>query len=177
MNHYHWPLEFKKVYEAAIDRYRAGTRDPGRLFLPIEQQFLDSIGATTQEIFDFVDDYCRYGEPAFETVLLITSARRDYFLTVQKGKRTGKMIDMDSLPSKREAVNGIEWLPRIIVKARAKLRGEMPLELMYGCGGDRPFLESMNIEPADFLRMVWAAEDDDQKIIKYVEENRAAAQD
>ena len=176
MNHYLWPLEFKKIYDAAVERYRAGTRDPGRLFLPIDQQFLDGIGATTQEMFDFVDDFCRFGEPPFETVLLITSARRDYFLTVQKGKRSGKLIDMDKLPGKREAINGIEWLPRIIQKARAKLAGEMPSELMYCCGGDRAFLEASNIAPADFLRMVWAAKEDDAKIVQYVEEHRAAAE-
>ena len=34
-------------------------------------------------------------------------------------------------------IDGIAWLPRILVKARLKLRGEMPADLMYGCGGDR----------------------------------------
>ena len=39
---------------------------------------------------------------------------------------------------------------------------------MYCCGGDRAFLKKVNIHPADFLRYVWAAHDDDQKIVGYV---------
>lgn len=80
---------------------------------------------------------------------------------------------MDSLPPKDEAVDGIEWLPRIISKARAKLRGEMPAELMFGCGGDRPFLRGVNIHPADFLREVWAAGGEDRRIIEFVKRQRS----
>ena len=68
---------------------------------------------------------------------------------------------------------GVAWLPRLIAKARAKLRGEMPGELMYGCGGDRAFLRRVNIHPADFLREVWSARDDDEKIIEYVKRSSA----
>jgi hypothetical protein len=57
----------------------------------------------------------------------------------------------------------------LIVKARAKLRGEMPTELMYGCGGDRAFLRKTGIHPADFLRVTWAAGEDDRKIVAYVQ--------
>ena len=45
---------------------------------------------------------------------------------------------------------------------------------MYGCGGDRPFLRSMNVELAEFLRMVWAFGDNDRAIIDYVKERAAA---
>jgi hypothetical protein len=44
---------------------------------------------------------------------------------------------------------------------------------MYSCGGDRKFLRSHDIHPADFLRAVWAAGDDDSKAAAYV--RRAAA--
>ena len=54
---------------------------------------------------------------------------------------TGHTVDMEQLPAKAAQVDGIAWLPRIIAKARAKLRGEMPPDLMYDCGGDRDFLE------------------------------------
>ena len=46
----------------------------------------------------------------------------------------------------------------------------MPDELMYGCGGDRAFLKKVQIHPADFLRTVWSARDDDHKIIAYVQQ-------
>jgi hypothetical protein len=60
-------------------------------------------------------------------------------------------------------------------KARAKLRGEMDPDTMYGCGGDRAFFAQHNVHPADLLRVTWAAEDDDQKIIDYVKGASAKA--
>ena len=168
MQNYTWPITLREIFNRAVQSYRSGNHKPATLFGEDDKAFLSAIGCTTQELFDFVEDFARYGEPEFETVLLITAARRDYFLVIQKGKPSGKVIDMDSLPAKSAKLAGMEWLPRIIVKARAKLRGEMPPELMYGCGGDRPFLRGVNIEPADFLRFVWSAGDDDQKIVDYV---------
>jgi hypothetical protein len=72
------------------------------------------------------------------------------------------------LPPKPAAVDGIPWLPRLIVKARAKLKGEMDPDTMFVCGGDRAFFEQHKLHPADFLRVTWAAGDDDRKIIDYV---------
>ena len=168
MQNYTWSIRFREIFEQAVLSFRSGNRKPATLFGDDEKAFLAAIGCTSQELFDFVEDFARWGEPSFEQILLVTAARRDYFLVVQKGKPTGKVIDMDSLPSKTAKVADTEWLPRIIVKARAKLRGEMPPELMYGCGGDRPFLKTVNVDLADFLRVVWAAGDDDQKVIEYV---------
>ncbi len=75
---------------------------------------------------------------------------------------------MDKLSPKSAQLGGIEWLPRIIEKAQAKLRGEMPPELMYGCGGDRAFLREHGIHAADFLREVWAAGNDTGRILDFV---------
>jgi hypothetical protein len=72
---------------------------------------------------------------------------------------------MEELPAKSAAVDGIAWLPRLLVKARLKLRGEMPDDLMYGCGGDRPFLRRMGTDLPEFLRWVRDAGDDDRKVI------------
>jgi hypothetical protein len=65
-------------------------------------------------------------------------------------------------------VDGIAWLPRLIAKARLKLRGEMPPDLMYGCGGDRPFLRSVNLTLPQFLELVRDAGNDDRRIIDAV---------
>ncbi len=66
-------------------------------------------------------------------------------------------------------MNGMAYLPRILAKARAKLRGELDSDLMFGCGGDRRFLKNHgDIHPADFLRQVWAAKEDDQKLAAWV---------
>ena len=173
MSEYDWPMKFREVYDAGTDRYRKGERNPHRLFSKSELEFLASIGCSAQEMFDFIDDLARYDEPVFETVLLTTAVRRDYFRLVQNGVPSGKQIDMDSLPAKTDKVDGIEWLPRLIEKARAKLRGEMPPDLMYGCGGDRPFLRNMNVELAEFLRMVWLCGDDDRRVVEYVKKRRS----
>lgn len=163
-----WAVDFHRLYDQAVEGYRNGIRRPEELFGQEETDFLRSIGCTAQEIFDFAEDKCRLGEPSFETVLLITSARRDFFLFVQDGKQTGHEVSMDSLPPKEAQLGGYAWLPRILVKARAKLRGEMPSDLMYGCAGDRAFLRPVNIHPADFLREVWAAGDDDERVLRFV---------
>lgn len=163
-----WPQGFRDVYDRAVTSYRAGVQTPDRLFNPEEIRFLASVGCSAQELFDFVEDYCRSGEPSYESVLLVTAIRRDYFLRVQGGKPSGTVASMDALPSKQAEVAGIAWLPRIIEKARIKLRGEMPPELMYGCGGDRPFLKSVNLELADFLALVRDCGDDTKRIVDTV---------
>ena len=174
MDNYHWAKTFGDHFADALDAYRAGKRDADSMFTPAVREFLKTIGATPQEIFDFVEDTFHGGEPGAETALLVTAVRREYFLTVQKGKPSASLIDMDKLPAKSAELAGIEWLPRIIEKAKAKLRGEMPPDLMYGCGGDRAFLREHGIHPADFLREVWAADQDVARVIDYVQ--RAAAE-
>jgi hypothetical protein len=175
MNNFDWSMEFRKVYEAGTRRYDAGEREPARLFSESETRFLASIGCKPQELFDFIDDRVRYGEPSYEVALLVAGVRRDYLHVEQNGVAAAREIDMDALPAKTDSVDGIEWLPRLISKARAKLRGEMPPDLMYGCGGDRPFLRGMNIDLAEFLHLVWRAGDDDRQIIEYVKRRRALA--
>jgi hypothetical protein len=173
VDNYNWPKDFRNLFEDGLDAYRAGQRDANSMFASGQPEFLDAIGATPQEIFDFVEDTFYGGEPGFETTLLITVVRREYFLGVQKGERSSRVIDMDKLPSKAADLGGIEWLPRIIGKAQAKLRGEMPPELMYCCGGDRAFLREHGIHAADFLREVWAAGDDTQRILDFVRKSAA----
>ncbi len=175
MNHYEWNRSFHQIHIHAVSRYQAGDRGAEGYFDKEQLSFLDSIGHTAQEIYDFAEDFCKSGEPDYDTALLVAAARRDYFLHVQQGKKSDKTISMDDLPPKTDAVEGIEWLPRILVKARVKLRGEMPPDLMYGCGGDRRFLKENGIHMADFLRVVWSAGDDDNKAISYVKKQKAAS--
>ncbi len=173
MDNYNWGRDFGAMFSDALEAYREGRRDALSLFGNAQREFLAALGATPQEIFDLVEDTFHGGEPGVETALLLTAVRREYFLSVQRGRPSGQMIDMESLPPKSAALEGIEWLPRIIAKAKAKLRGEMPPDLMYGCGGDRAFLREHGIHPADFLREVWAAGDDTARILDFV--RKAAA--
>lgn len=165
---YRWHHELKQLFVLALERYRAGERDPRRYFTVDQVDYLGGVGQTPQELFDFVEDHTKSGEPDWETVLLISAARRDYLLTVQQGERSKNVISMDDLPAKDAELDGIRWLPRIIAKAEAKLRGEMPPELMYDCGGDRNFFREHGLNPADFLRHVWSANGDRQKVVDYV---------
>jgi hypothetical protein len=71
-------------------------------------------------------------------------------------------------------MEGIPWLPRIIAKAEAKLRGEMDPDTMFGCGGDRAFCSKHHIHPADFLRVVWAARGDRNRVLQFVKTGKWA---
>ena len=166
-----WNDQFRQVYDRGVAAWKAGRKSPATMFGNEDSAFLATIGCTAQELFDFVDDGLRYGEPDFETTLAVAAIRRDYFLNVMKGKPTGRTVSMDSLPAKTAEVDGIAWLPRLIVKARVKLRGEMPADLMYGCGGDRPFLDDMNMNLPGFLKLVWECGDDDRRIINAVKKS------
>jgi hypothetical protein len=163
-----WEQQLRQVYDRGVAAWQAGQQSPGDMFSREDTAFLKTIGCTAQELFDFVDDGQRYGEPDFDTTLAVAAIRRDYFLNVMKGQSTGRTVSMDSLPAKTAEVDGIAWLPRLIVKARVKLRGEMPDDLMYGCAGDRPFLRQMNMDLPGFLKLVWQSGDDDRRIIDAV---------
>ena len=138
------------------------------MFTSVQSQALSSIGCSAQELFDFVEDAIRYGEPDYETALLVTAVRRDYFLNVLNAIQATCQVDMATLPPKSAQLGGIVWLPRAIEKAKAKLRGEMPPDLMYTCGGDREFFERVKMHPADFLKLVWDTEGDLNRILNKV---------
>jgi hypothetical protein len=163
-----WVEEFRTLFENKATACKSGTRSADGMFSKAEEDFLRSIGATPQEIFDFVEDWCEDGEPDLETVLAITKIRRDYFFQEQQGRFSEHSIITSELPSRHESLAGLEWFPRIIEKSRAKLRGELPPDLMYGCGGDRRFLKKANVDPAEFLQEVWEAGDDVDRIVKFV---------
>lgn len=166
-----WEQQFREVYDRGVAAWHAGKQSPSTMFSREDTAFLATIGCTAQELFDFVDDSLRYDDLDFETALAVAAIRRDYFLNVMKGKPTGRTVSMGSLPAKNAEVDGIAWLPRLIVKARVKLRGEMPDDLMYGCAGDRPFLRKMNMDLPGFLKLVWESGDDDRRIINAVKKS------
>ncbi|UCE63004.1 MAG: DUF5069 domain-containing protein [Nitrospirota bacterium] len=159
-----------------MDAFETGVRNPDQMFSDEEISFLESIGATPQEVFDYVEDWAEDGEPTPEIVREVTGLRREYFLKVQEGNLESAATEADGLPSPWASLGGHRWLPRIIAKARAKLRGELPSHIMYGCGGDRPFLKKFNLGLPEFLKVVWEAGEDEGKILHYVNQ-KAAGQD
>lgn len=171
MNHYQWNATFIELFQRCLERYRSGDYDFSGYYTDADLAFLTSIGYKPREFFDFVEDYGDGGDPSPSTAVMIASARRDYLRWEMDGKLSDHEIRPDELPSRSEALGGYQWLPRILAKARGKLRGELDPDIMYGCGGDRGFLSRHNIAPADFLRAVWSAGDDDDKMVEFVRQH------
>lgn len=170
MSNYIWQTTFRALFDRCLHQYDSGNGNFESWFNDTDKEYLASIGCREREFFDFVEDHANSGggEPTVETALLIAAARRDYLNAVQHGKSSDRIVKPSELPAKTAEMDGIPWLPRIIVKARAKLAGEMDPDTMFGCGGDRAFCAKHDIHPADLLRAVWAADGDDQRILKFV---------
>ena len=174
MSDYSWDSDFLALFDRCVDRYRSGDTDFERYYGEDDLAFLDSIGYARREFFDFVEDFVEIGEPSPATAVLVASVRRDFLREAMRGGKSSQTLDPGAMPSKTDEMDGIVWLPRILAKARAKLRGELHPDTMFCCGGDRAFLRRHDIAPADFLRAVWAAGDDDAKVLDYVRRNSKA---
>ena len=174
MKHYDFPTQFRAAYDHAVARYTQGHRTAASLLTAGQAAFLAANGITAQHMFDYAEDHVGGGEPGYDHALAIELMRRDYFLNAQHGRPSNHVLDAAKLPAKTDAVRGIEWLPRIIPKAKAKLRGELPSSLMYCCGGDRRFFKTHDILPAEFLSLVWRHEHADAAIIDWVVRRSAA---
>jgi len=174
MKNYDYQKQLQEIWEKAVKLYADGNFRPDSYFNKTEAEFIASIGETAQEIYDFAEDFNSGGDPDFATFALIHDIRRSYFLDKQKGVRSGNTLDPETLPARDAEARGIRWLPRIIKKAKAKLRGELHTDIMYSCGGDRAFLKENDIHASEFLRVVAENENDEQKIIDWVADRTAA---
>ncbi len=163
-----WSDRFGSLFENKVTDYRNGIRNPKVMFSIGEEHFLRTLGATSQEIFDFVEDWVEDGVPDPETARAITKIRRDYFYSEQQGRLSDNQRSEHEFPSRSATLAGLPWFPRIIAKAQAKLRGELPPNLMYSCGGDRRFLKTVNVSPVEFLQKVWDAGDNIEDIVTFV---------
>ncbi|MEI6674175.1 MAG: DUF5069 domain-containing protein [Verrucomicrobiota bacterium] len=169
-----WNDYFLALFDSCCATYHSGVRDLEKFYSGEDIAFLTTIGYQPREFFDFVEDSCEEGVPSASTALLVAAVRRDYFLTFQHGITSQKILTREELPSFGHELEGIAYLPRILTKARAKLRGELDPDMMFGCGGDRNFLRNHgSIHPADFLRHVWAAGDNDAKLAAWVKSQAA----
>lgn len=169
MNHFQFPAEFRALYDQAVRLYGEGRRGPEAFFGSDQLAWLAAHGIAPQHLYDYAEDHHGYGGlPGPDHALTIETVRRDYFLNVQGGKPSGRVLDAASLPAKTDAIEGIAWLPRLLPKALAKLRGELPPSLMFGCGGDRRFFQERNILPAEFLSLVWRHESNPAAVVAWV---------
>ncbi|BCX49231.1 hypothetical protein HAHE_31390 [Haloferula helveola] len=164
-----WNDHFLHLFDRCVKRYRNGDKTYTSYYDDEDIELLRAIGYRSREFFDFVEDWCDEGAPSPTDALLVAAVRRDYFNVVLKGEIAQPTITRDNIPTFGDTLDGIPYLPRILAKARGKLLGELDPDLMYGCGGDRKFLrENGDIHPADFLRHVWAAGDDDAAVAKWI---------
>jgi hypothetical protein len=174
MKHYDFATKLRALWEKACRLYGEGQRGAGTYFAADEAAFLAANGLTPQHLYDYAEDFTGGGDPTWETALGIELVRRDYFLNAQAGRPSSQVLDEAKMPAKTDTIQGIEWLPRIIPKAKAKLRGELPPSLMYCCGGDRRFFQTHDILPAEFLSLVWRNERHDAAIVDWVVRRSAA---
>jgi hypothetical protein len=169
-----FPATFRTLYTKGLKCYQDGQRGADSFFDAAETGWLAANGITTQHLYDYAEDEVSDGAPGFGNALTIETVRRDYFLSVQNGVPSQRVLDPSTLPAKSDEIGGIRWLLRIIPKAQAKLRGEMPPSMMYSCGGDRNFFHTNHIMPAEFLSLVWRNSDNDAAIIDWVKKRANA---
>jgi hypothetical protein len=170
MQHYTFTITFRALYDKAVAQYARGQRGADTFFSPEERAFLAANGIAPQHLYDYAEDANNDGEPDFGTAVGVELIRRDYFLNVQNGRPPATILDPATLPPKDVALEGITWLPRILPKAQAKLKGELPPSLMYGCGGDRNFFSTHDIHPAEFLRLVWTHLENPAALVAWVKQ-------
>ena len=127
-----WKTQFHEVFYAGVRRRKEGCNEPGVMFESDEVAFLESIGCTAQEMFDFCDDYVGWDDVIYEHVEALQAVRYEHFAEELDGQPASHRMEMDEFPPKDAEVEGFAWLPRLIVKARAKLAGQLPADLMYG---------------------------------------------
>ena len=127
-----WKQRFRALFNEGVERHKAGRQSPNTMFEADEIQFLESIGCSSQEMFDFCDDYVCWDDVIYDHVEELQTVRYEYFKNELNSKPASRRMEMDEFPAKSDEVEGIAWLPRLIVKARAKLDGQLPADLMYG---------------------------------------------
>ncbi len=127
-----WKTEFHEAFDAGVVRRKGGCGEPDKMFEPNEVSFLESIGCSAQEMFDFCDDYVSWGDVIYEHVEALQAVRYDHYVKELDSQPASHRMEMDEFPPKDAEVEGVPWLPRLIVKARAKLAGQLPADLMYG---------------------------------------------
>ncbi len=127
-----WKQRFRALFNEGAARHKTGRQSPDTMFEEAEIEFLELIGCSSQEMFDFCDDYVRWDDVIYDHVEELQSVRYEHFKNELSSQPADTRMEMSEFPAKADEVEGIAWLPRLIVKARAKLAGQLPADLMYG---------------------------------------------
>jgi hypothetical protein len=160
--------QLRALHAEAVVAYRAGCRIPAEVVSADGLKFLAMLGLDAQCLYDYADDFVRYGEPSVEVFLEVAEIRTSHFRSVLGGRVDGAAHLEAELPTKQAEFDGVSWLPRIIRKAQFFLEGRMPADIMYGCSGDRAFLSKFAIGLPEFLRLVRDTGGDPAVILKAI---------
>ena len=71
-----WRQQFHELFFTSVKRYEAGRQSPETMFETEDITFLESIGCSALEMFDFCDDYVRWGDVIYEHVEELQAVRR-----------------------------------------------------------------------------------------------------
>lgn len=167
-----WDGAFYKLFREAVVRFHSNGRYSDLFFTDQEALFLASIGCRAKELYGLVSLYAQTGYPSPSTILLMAAVRRDFFNVVHEGQfQQIPVVTTHDLPSFGDEIKGIPYLPRLIKKAQAKLLGSLGEDVIYGCEQDQAFLqEHGGIHLADFLMIVWRANDNDMLVANWVKD-------
>jgi len=158
------------IHQRAALAYGKGIRDVAALAGADDREYLAGVGISPQVLFDYVEDFIRYGAPDAAAFVGVAELRSEYFRDTLKSVAALKVVPESALPLREEAWDGIPWLPRIAAKARCFLEGTLCTEVMYGCSGDRSFLAKFGLTLPGFLAAVKTLGDDPAKILEFVRE-------
>ncbi|MBE2204680.1 MAG: hypothetical protein IAE94_10115 [Chthoniobacterales bacterium] len=162
------PIRLEEIHRKATLNYEGGCREAAALVPGEDIAFLASLGVSAQVLLDYAEDFVRSGEPDCATFVRVVEIRRDYFRSVQKGLPSPEVVPESALPLRKDEWEGIPWLPRITRKATCFLQGTLCNEVMYGCSGDRGFLQKHKLSLPGFLETIRDSGRDSQKILQYV---------
>ena len=163
-----WNDNFVNLFCDGVERFHHNPNAaPDSFFTQDEQIFISSIGSQAREIYGYIAEYAMRGIPSPSTVLLITTVRRHYFMTTQRGMMSSTdLVTEADLAGENEVFHDVPYLLRLMQKAEAKLSGRLSPEIMYFDAKDRACLKQCgNIHPADFLNLVWQCRGDKTKVL------------
>lgn len=162
----HFTTLLRAIHAEALANYRAGCRNPDEIVCPESAEDLSGLGLTKAFLYDYVDDFSRYGAPDLESFLGVAGLRAACFNGVPS---TSELPECD-YPRKTDQFEGVAWLPRIICKAQCFLDGTLCRDIMYGCSGDRAFLANYHANLPGFLQAVLQTKGDPASVLRYLRE-------
>ncbi len=91
--HFDYQKELVQIWENAVELYRGGYTSSDTFPIQNDLPFLNKVGLSKMDIFDYVEDWVCEGTPDLGTFLLIHDLRREFFIEEQMGIRSLDILD------------------------------------------------------------------------------------